>query len=70
MVRKEEHERRLKCVKLLVDAGAPLAMKDGNKQTILHCAARAGNTKLITYVMKLWKEVNKIRDSTCDSSID
>ena len=66
----KEHERRLKCVKLLLDAGAPLTMKDGNKQTILHCAARAGNAKLVTYVMKLWKEVNKIRDSTRDSSID
>mmetsp|Transcript_27800 Transcript_27800/g.43134 ORF Transcript_27800/g.43134 Transcript_27800/m.43134 type:complete len:1083 (+) Transcript_27800:48-3296(+) len=46
-----EHKRRLKCVKLLLDDGKmPIMIKDGNKQTILHCAARAGNVRLIEFI--------------------
>jgi len=53
-----EDLRRLECVKLLLEAGAPLAMRDGNKQSILHSAARAGHCRLLTYAMSLWKERN------------
>lgn len=66
----EEHRRRLLCVKLLLDAGAPLTMKDGNKQTILHCAARAGNTDLIRFGMARWKDEVRFRESIDASSID
>ena len=52
----EEGLRRLQCVKLLFEAGVPLTMRDGNKQTVLHAAARAGQSHIIRYVMNLWKE--------------
>ena len=35
----EEDLSRLECVKLLLEAGTPISIKDGNKQTILHPAA-------------------------------
>jgi acyl-CoA synthetase (AMP-forming)/AMP-acid ligase II len=47
---------RLECIKLLLLAGTPLTMKDGNKQSILHAAARAGHCKILRYVMSEWKE--------------
>ena len=54
----EEDNRRLECIMFLLDAGAPIAMRDGNKQTVLHSAARAGHYQTIKYVMTRWKEVN------------
>jgi ankyrin repeat protein len=51
----EEDRRRCECVKSILDAGAPLSMKDGNKQTVLHCAARAGHCELLKYLMQCWK---------------
>mmetsp|Transcript_25497 Transcript_25497/g.61302 ORF Transcript_25497/g.61302 Transcript_25497/m.61302 type:complete len:1096 (+) Transcript_25497:59-3346(+) len=42
----EEDDNRLECVKLLLGPGkTPISIKDGNKQTILHSAARAGHCK-------------------------
>jgi acyl-CoA synthetase (AMP-forming)/AMP-acid ligase II/ankyrin repeat protein len=52
--RKEEDERRCECVRLLLEAGAPLTMKDGSKQSVLHSAARAGHCKLLSYLMQCW----------------
>ena len=52
----EEDERRLKCVKLLLQAGAPLTMKDGNKQSVLHAASRAGHCQIIQHILALWMQ--------------
>lgn len=47
---------RLECVKLLLNAGkTPISIKDGNKQTILHSAARSGHCNLLVYIMNQWK---------------
>lgn len=52
-----QHEdlNRLECVKLLLDAGAPLTIKDANKCTILHSAARSGHYELLRYIVAQWK---------------
>ena len=47
----EEGKRRLECLKLLLKAGCPLLMKDANKQTVLHAAARAGHCAIIQYAI-------------------
>ncbi|VEU44272.1 unnamed protein product [Pseudo-nitzschia multistriata] len=47
----EEDARRLDCVKLLLSAGCPLLMKDANKQSILHAAARGGHCSIIEFVI-------------------
>jgi len=65
-----DYASRLECVQLLLEAGAPLLMKDANKQTVLHCAARAGNCELIDYIMPRWKLERGDRDIARDSSID
>ena len=52
----EDENSRLECIKLLLQAGAPLTMKDSNKQSILHASARAGHCRILRYVLKLWKE--------------
>jgi ankyrin repeat protein len=54
----QEDLRRLECVKALFEAGAPMAMRDGNKQSVLHAAARAGHWRLLKYVMARWNEEN------------
>jgi ankyrin repeat protein len=50
--REDESRCRLECVKLLLEAGCPLLMRDANKQTILHAAARAGHTIIIEFCIK------------------
>ena len=53
---KVDAERRWDCLCLLLDkAGVPLTMKDGNKQTILHSAARAGQDLLLDKILVRWK---------------
>ena len=52
----QEDLNRLECVKTLLKAGAPLTMKDGNKQTVLHSAARAGHCRLLEFLMDQWRE--------------
>jgi ankyrin repeat protein len=49
---RDNDTRRTECVQHLLNAGAPLAMKDGNKQTVFHCAARSGNCPLIRFLMR------------------
>ena len=44
------------CLELLLDAGAPLSMKDGSQQTLLHCAARAGHVECLTFLLCRWKQ--------------
>ena len=52
----DEDHNRLECVKLLLESGeVPISIKDGNKQTILHSAARSGHCELLQYVMVQWK---------------
>jgi acyl-CoA synthetase (AMP-forming)/AMP-acid ligase II len=58
----EGDKRRLECIRFLLDAGAPITMRDGNKQTVLHSAARAGHYQTIQYVMARWKEINGEQD--------
>jgi acyl-CoA synthetase (AMP-forming)/AMP-acid ligase II/ankyrin repeat protein len=50
------HQRRLKCVQLLLQAGAPATTKDGNKQTYLHSAARAGNCRVLQYAIEQFQQ--------------
>lgn len=50
--------KRICCVQHLLLAGAPLAMRDGNKQSVLHCAARTGHSELLKYIMDTWNKTN------------
>ena len=53
---REEELKRIECVKLLLDSGkTPISIKDGNKSTILHSAARAGHCELLKFLMERWK---------------
>lgn len=57
----DEDYRRTECVRILLEeARVPIAMKDGNKQTILHSAARSGFIGLLRFVMKQW-EIHMIK---------
>jgi len=57
---REEDFNRLQCVKLLLDSGkTPISIKDGNKQTILHSAARSGHEELLKYIMIQWRIVSE-----------
>ena len=50
----EDDLNRLECVKLLLEV-TPISIKDGNKQTILHSAARSGHCHLLKHIMVQWK---------------
>jgi ankyrin repeat protein len=50
----QEDLNRLECVKMLLKT-TPISIKDGNKQTILHSAARSGHCELLKYIMIQWK---------------
>ena len=52
----EEDGRRLRCVIRLLDAGAPLVMRDGNHQTVLHAAARSGHASILQHVMTVSRD--------------
>jgi ankyrin repeat protein len=45
---------RLEVVKMLLEK-TPISIKDANKQTILHSAARSGHCQLLNYIMSQWK---------------
>jgi ankyrin repeat protein len=64
----DEDQQRYDCVRSLLEAGAPLTMKDGNKQTVLHCAARAGHRKLLKYLMKCWSSLGDATNANKDKS--
>ncbi|KAL3928747.1 MAG: hypothetical protein SGBAC_012514, partial [Bacillariaceae sp.] len=57
-------KNRLLCVQYLIQAGAPMTMRDGNKQSILHGAARAGHCELLRFVMTTWKDKNGYTEVT------
>ena len=47
---------RKDCVRLLLECGkTPMSIKDGNKQTIIHSAARSGHCELLKYILVQWK---------------
>lgn len=52
-----ESEARIECIRLLLDAGVPITIKDGNKQTLLHAAARAGDSIILQFVMGEWRRI-------------
>ena len=67
----EEDLRRLDCVKLLLNSGAPLQMKDGNKHTVIHSAARTGYVHILRYVMERWqRELIESGDKKYNGSFD
>ena len=41
---------------MLLEAGAPLPMRDGNKLSVLHSAARAGHCSILSHIMNVWRE--------------
>eukprot|EP00546_Thalassionema_frauenfeldii_P021046 CAMPEP_0178905014 /NCGR_PEP_ID=MMETSP0786-20121207/6020_1 /TAXON_ID=186022 /ORGANISM="Thalassionema frauenfeldii, Strain CCMP 1798" /LENGTH=1011 /DNA_ID=CAMNT_0020576535 /DNA_START=88 /DNA_END=3120 /DNA_ORIENTATION=- len=47
--------QRTECVQILLDAGAPISMKNGSKQTVLHAAARAGHCQMLKLLLNRWK---------------
>jgi ankyrin repeat protein len=51
-----EGNKRSLCLQYLLEHGkVPITIKDGNKQTILHCVARTGNPALAKFVIDLWR---------------
>ena len=52
-----EQEERWKCLQCLFAAGAPLPIRDGNQQSLLHAAARAGHFLLLQQLWMLWQGV-------------
>jgi acyl-coenzyme A synthetase/AMP-(fatty) acid ligase/ankyrin repeat protein len=57
-------QRRLECVKLILQAGAPVTMKDGNKQSFIHSAARSGSCAVLQYA--LLPEMEGAVDTDCN----
>ncbi|KAL7494057.1 hypothetical protein ACHAWT_002825 [Skeletonema menzelii] len=51
----QEDLNRRECVKMLLENGTPIAIKDGNKQTILHSAARSTHIELLKFILNEWK---------------
>ena len=51
----------LACVKTMLSHNIPLTVRDANKHTLLHSAARAGKSDVLTYVMDLW-----LKGETCE----
>jgi acyl-CoA synthetase (AMP-forming)/AMP-acid ligase II/ankyrin repeat protein len=51
----QDDVNRTECVKMIIDAGAPLSMKDSNKQLVLHSAARAGHCRVLRYLLSQWE---------------
>jgi acyl-CoA synthetase (AMP-forming)/AMP-acid ligase II len=51
-------EERWKCLECLLAAGAPLTIKDGNQQSLLHAATRAGHSLLLQQLLTLWRNTS------------
>ncbi|GKY92879.1 hypothetical protein MPSEU_000257100 [Mayamaea pseudoterrestris] len=62
--------RRIDCAKALLDAGAPLSMKDGQKQTVIHVAARSGRREFLDHILKQWTEIYLEVDERKADSLD
>jgi acyl-CoA synthetase (AMP-forming)/AMP-acid ligase II/ankyrin repeat protein len=61
--KEEETTRRSKCVQYLLEAGTPVTMRDGNKQSVLHAAARAGHVEILRTVMTEWNDKDDERNT-------
>ncbi|GAX23456.1 hypothetical protein FisN_15Lh150 [Fistulifera solaris] len=61
-------EERWKCLECLLAAGAPLTIKDGNQQSLLHAAARAGHTFLLQQLLTLWRNTS-LRGSSLEDRL-
>mmetsp|Transcript_4955 Transcript_4955/g.10567 ORF Transcript_4955/g.10567 Transcript_4955/m.10567 type:complete len:373 (+) Transcript_4955:4250-5368(+) len=70
MDRCREDTDRIKCVKLLLEAGTPISIKSGSKQTILHCAARSGHLELLQFVMERWRTASEKKNGIKFRSMD
>ena len=58
----QEDLGRLQCVRFLLDeASMPLTMKNRNNQTVIHCAARSGFTRLLQFLIERWISDPNIR---------
>jgi acyl-CoA synthetase (AMP-forming)/AMP-acid ligase II/ankyrin repeat protein len=56
---------RVEVVRCLLDeADVPIAIMDGNKQTVLHCAARSGHVLLLRFLLERWKKAGEEREIT------
>ena len=51
-----DNERTACVTALLFTGGVPISVKDGNKQTVLHCAARVGHVGLLTFLLDAWRK--------------
>jgi acyl-coenzyme A synthetase/AMP-(fatty) acid ligase len=51
----KEDVQRLESMQLLLKVGAPLTMKDGSRQTAIHCSARSGHIKVLSFLLDRWK---------------
>ena len=65
-----EGENRVKCVKLLLEAGCVPTSKDANKHTLIHAAARAGQPAVLSYAIELLADEMKIKDNKNFGIID
>ena len=65
-----DDKRRIECVGALLEAGAPLSMKDGQKQTVIHVAARSGRQELLRSILQKWNDVYLSVDSRKAGSLD
>ncbi|GAX25531.1 hypothetical protein FisN_15Hh150 [Fistulifera solaris] len=61
-------EERWQCLECLLAAGAPLTIKDGNQQSLLHAAARAGHTFLLQQLLTLWRNTS-VRGSSLEDRL-
>jgi acyl-CoA synthetase (AMP-forming)/AMP-acid ligase II/ankyrin repeat protein len=66
----DEDRRRRRCVELLLQAGVPLFMKDGSRQTALHTAARGGHCQVLRYLLEKWREQINVDPRRYQSSLD
>ena len=53
-------------LRILLDAGSPLAARDNNKQCLLHHAARAGHCECLRLVLSRWMTDDATRPSAND----
>ncbi|GMH87833.1 hypothetical protein TrVE_jg6813 [Triparma verrucosa] len=60
----------LACVKTMLSHNIPLTVRDANKHTLLHSAARAGKSDVLTYVMDLWLKDESIKVPKKDGKLD
>ena len=51
-----DNERTACVTALLFTEGVPISVKDGNKQTVLHCSARVGHVGLLTFLLDAWRK--------------